>query len=153
MHNPLRSEADAFRAAMIIAAGAGAVIALTLLTRPLFGAILGLILIAAGIRSLWRGARGTLPRHTEVASDESDVHRVLVVANQTVGGRALLDEIRERTAGRESEILVVTPALTHSQLEHWTSDVDAALEDAERRREEIAARDRGRGAERARRGR
>jgi hypothetical protein len=61
---------------------------------------------------------------------------MLVVANQTVGGRALLDEIRNRAKGRECEILVVTPALTRSQLKHWTSDVDEALVEADRRREQ-----------------
>jgi GABA permease len=58
-----------------------------------------------------------------------------VVANQTVGGRALLEEIRNRTRGRESEILVVTPALTGSRAEHWASDVDRAIEEARQRME------------------
>ncbi len=40
MHNPLRSERDVFRAVVVIGIGAGAVIALTLLTRPAFGAVL-----------------------------------------------------------------------------------------------------------------
>ena len=42
-------------------------------------------------------------------------HRVLVVANETVGGAALLDEIGNRCRGRDSEILVVTPALAASR--------------------------------------
>jgi GABA permease len=58
---------------------------------------------------------------------------VLVVANQTVGGKALLTELRERCQGRDSEILVVVPALTASALEHWSSDVDEAIADAQRR--------------------
>ena len=40
MHNPLRSERDVFRAVVIIGLGAGAVIGLTLLTRPAVGAAL-----------------------------------------------------------------------------------------------------------------
>ncbi len=40
MHNPLRSEREVFRAVVVIGIGAGAVIALTLLTRPAFGAVL-----------------------------------------------------------------------------------------------------------------
>ena len=59
--------------------------------------------------------------------------KILVVANETVGGRALLDEIHNRSDGRRSEILVVVPALTASQLEHWASDVDGAIADAQRR--------------------
>jgi hypothetical protein len=34
------------------------------------------------------------------------------------------------------EILVVTPALTRSQLQHWVSAVDEAIAEAERRRDE-----------------
>jgi hypothetical protein len=133
MHNPLRSEADVFRAVVIIAVGAGGVVALALLTRPALGAALLAGEIGLGIGLLWRGARGTLPRTAEVAHREDPVHRVLVVANQTVGGRALLAEIENRCKGRDSEILVVVPALTSSWREHWASDVDAALEEARQR--------------------
>jgi GABA permease len=58
---------------------------------------------------------------------------VLVVANETVGGRALLSEIEYRCRGRNSEILVVTPAIT-SAVKHWLSDVDEAIDAAEARR-------------------
>jgi hypothetical protein len=136
MHNPLRSEADAFRMVVIIGAAAGAVIALSLLTEPRYGAVLGAALIGLGIGLAWRGSRGTLPRKAEIARGErGSPHRVLVIANETVGGRALLSEIRNRCRGRNSEILVVTPALTSSQLKHWVSDVDEALVEADRRRE------------------
>jgi hypothetical protein len=137
MHYPLRSEADAFRLVVIIGVAAGAVVALALLTRPAVGAVLAAALIGVGLGFAWRGARGTEPRLTEIAQSPADGrHRILVVANETVGGRALLGEIRNRARGRDCEILVVTPALTRSQLQHWCSDVDEALEDAERRREQ-----------------
>jgi hypothetical protein len=136
MHYPLRSEADAFRLVVIIGAGAGVVIALALLTEPVAGAILAAVLLALGLGFAWRGARGSEPRVAEIAAAPRDGrHRILVVANQTVGGRALLDEIRNRARGHDCEILVVTPALTKSQLQHWTSDVDEALAAAEQRRE------------------
>ena len=75
MRNPLRSEADAFRFLLTIAAAAGAVIAVTLLTRPLFGALLGLVLVAAALRVAWRGlsawrAEGAERRAREVAEEE-----------------------------------------------------------------------------------
>ncbi len=136
MHYPLRSEADAFRLVVIIGVGAGAVTALALLTEPAAGAILAAALLGLGAGFALRGARGREPRVTEIAAAPGDGrHRILVVANQTVGGRALLDEIRNRAGGRECEILVVTPALTRSQLQHWTSDVDEALAAADGRRE------------------
>ncbi len=136
MHNPLRSEADVFRAVVIVAIGAGAVIALTLLTRPALGAALLAGEVGLGIGLMWRGARGALPRRADVLRSKDRIYRVLVVANQTVGGRALLEEIRNRCKGRDSEILVVVPALTSSWREHWSSDVDGALAEAQQRLEE-----------------
>ena len=137
MHYPVRSEADAFRLVLIIVAGAAVVTALALLTRPAVGGILAAALLGLGLGFAWRGARGSEPRLTEIAASPADGrYRILVVANETVGGRALLGEIRNRAKGRDCEILVVTPALTRSQLQHWTSDVDDALEDAERRRDQ-----------------
>jgi hypothetical protein len=136
LHYPLRSEADAFRLVVIIGVAAGAVTALALLTDPAAGAILAAALLGLGAGFALRGARGSDPRVTEIAAAPADGrHRILVVANQTVGGRALLREIRNRAGGRDCEILVVTPALTKSQLQHWTSDVDEALAEADRRRE------------------
>jgi hypothetical protein len=137
MHYPLRSEADAFRLVVIIVVAAGAVTALALLIRPAVGAILAAALLGLGLGLAWRGARGSEPRLMEIAASPADGrHRILVVANETVGGKALLGEIRNRARGRECEILVVTPALTRSQLRHWVSDIDEALEEAERRREQ-----------------
>jgi GABA permease len=136
MHNPLRSERDVFRAVVAIGIGAGTVIALALLTRPAFGAVLLAAEVALGIWVLWRRARGTLPHRAEVVRDEDDAHRVLVLANQTVGGRALLEEIKNRCQGRRSDILVVVPALTSTPLEHWASDVDEALAEARQRLED-----------------
>jgi GABA permease len=136
MHNPLRSEREVFRAVVVIGIGAGAVIALALLTRPAFGAVLLAIEAGLGIWVLWRRARGTLPHQAEVARDADDAYRVIVLANQTVGGRALLEEIKNRCSGRKSEILVVVPALTSSPLEHWASDVDGAIAEAKQRLED-----------------
>jgi hypothetical protein len=136
MHNPLRSEAEAFRWLLVIGGACAAVIALSLATEPRWGAILGAALIGVGVGALWRGARGAEPHKAEIAPrTNGDVYRLLVVANETVGGGALLDQIRYRTKGRPSEILVVTPAIT-SQVKHWASDVDEAMADAGRRREE-----------------
>jgi hypothetical protein len=133
MHNPLRSERDVFRGVVIIAIALGAVIALTLLTRPAVGAALLAAEIGLGIGLLWRGAQGTIPRQAEVAARDDTVYRVLVLANETVGGQALLAEIQNRCKGRNSEILVVVPALTSTPLEHWASDVDRALDEARER--------------------
>jgi hypothetical protein len=135
MHNPLRSEADAFRWIVVIGAGCASVVVLTLLTRPAVGLIWAAALIGFGAGLAWRSSRGTLRGTVRVSRGGDGKRRVLVVANQTVGGRALLREIENRTRGVQSEILVVTPALVGSRAEHWSSDVDEAIELARQRLE------------------
>lgn len=135
MHNPLRSEADAFRWVVVIGVGAVAIIVLTLLTRPVFGVILAAALIGFGVGVAYRSSRGSLPRSVELTRGGDGKHRLLVVANQTVGGEALLDEIRRRCQGRDCEILVITPALVGSRAAHWASEVDEAMELARQRME------------------
>jgi hypothetical protein len=56
MRNPLRSERDVFHAVVAIGVGAAAVIALALLTRPLFGAALLAAEAFIGVRVLWNRA-------------------------------------------------------------------------------------------------
>jgi GABA permease len=135
MHNPLRSEADAFRWVVVIGGAALSVIALTLLTRPVFGVVWAAALIGFGVGVGYRSSRGTLPRSVELTRGGDGKHRLLVVANETVCGRELMGEIRDRSRGRDSEILVVTPALAASRAAHWASDVDEAIELARQRME------------------
>jgi hypothetical protein len=135
MHNPLRSEADAFKWVVVIGVGAVSVIVLTLLTRPVVGVIWAAALIGFGAGVAYRNARGSLPRSVEVTRGGDGRHRLLVVANETVGGEALLDEIRDRCRNRQSEILVITPALPTSRASHWASDTDEATELARQRME------------------
>jgi hypothetical protein len=135
MHNPLRSEADAFKWVVVIGVGAVAIIVLTLLTRPVYGVILAAALIGFGVGVAYRNSRGSLPRTVEVTRGGDGKHRLLVVANETVGGGALLDEIRKRCEGRDCEILVITPALAGSRAAHWASEIDEAIEHARQRME------------------
>ncbi|HSR93855.1 MAG TPA: hypothetical protein VLK56_03230 [Solirubrobacterales bacterium] len=135
MHNPLRSEADAFRWVVVIGLAAASVIGLTLLTRPVVGVIWAAALIGFGAGFAYRNSRGSLPRNVELSRGGDGKRRLLVVANETVGGEALLEEIRTRCRGHDSEILVVTPALVSSRAAHWASDVDEAMELARQRME------------------
>lgn len=135
MHNPLRSEADAFQWVVVIGVGAASVIGLTLLTHPVFGVVWAAALIGFGAGFAYRNSRGSLPRSIEVSRGGDGRHRLLVVANETVGGEALLEEIRRRCRSRDCEILVVTPALTGSRASHWASDIDEAIELARQRME------------------
>jgi hypothetical protein len=135
LHSPLRSEADAFRWAVVIGIGGASVVALALITRPVVGVIWAAALLVLGAGLAWRGSRGSLARRTEVSRAGDGKHRVLVVANETIGGRAVLAEIQNRSRGRRSEILVVTPALMGSRAANLASDVDVATAEARQRME------------------
>ncbi|HEU4737294.1 MAG TPA: hypothetical protein VFS48_09755 [Solirubrobacterales bacterium] len=110
-------------------------IALTLLTRPVFGVIWAALLIGFGVGFGYRAARGSLPRSVSLTRGGDGKLRLLVVANETVQGEALLNEIRDRCHDRKSEVLVVTPALASSRASHWASDIDEAIELARQRME------------------
>jgi hypothetical protein len=133
MHNPLRSEAEMFRVVVIVGAAAVPVIVLGLALGPAWGAVALGIELGVGIGLIWRGTRGREPHTADVVRADDDVHRVLVVANETVAGGALLDEIRQRTAGRDSEVMIVVPAMASTRLEHLANDVDGAIAEARTR--------------------
>jgi GABA permease len=135
MHNPLRSEADAFRWLVVIAAGVVSATVLTLLTRPVVGVVWTALLIGFGIGFGYRSARGSLSRNVEVTHGGDGKFRLLVIANETVQGEELLTEIRNRCRDRRCEVMVVTPALASSRASHWASDIDKAIELARQRME------------------
>jgi GABA permease len=66
--------------------------------------------------------------HVDHASVE-DTWRILVVANETLEGARLHEEIVRMADGAAEDVLVVCPAL-NSQLRTWTSDEDGAREAA-----------------------
>jgi hypothetical protein len=135
VRNPLRSEADAFRWIVVVGTGAASVIVLTLLTRPAVGVAWAAALIGFGAGLAWRTLRGTPAQGARVSRGGDGRRRILVVANQTVAGRALLREIENRSRGGESQILVVAPALAGSPAGHRASDLDEANELARQRLE------------------
>ena len=49
---------------------------------------------------------------------EEGEHRILVIANETVGGEELLAELKRRVDGVRAQVFVVSPAL-NSKLRHW----------------------------------
>jgi nucleotide-binding universal stress UspA family protein len=66
-------------------------------------------------------------------------HHLLIVANETVEGTALVDTVRDIALSHDAEVLVVAPAL-NSRLRHWMSDTDRAHSAAEERLEGCLAR-------------
>jgi hypothetical protein len=92
------------------------------------GAVVLLIPVALGLILRKRGCKDAPLRELAPASDSK---RILVVANETVAGQTLIEELRAR-AHSGTEVLVVCPAL-NSRLRHWTSDEDAARSAAQSR--------------------
>ena len=138
MRNPLRTEAEAFSFVLIVA--------VVFLAVGLAGARWGGGIAAAVFAALALGiALGVYmksePKVREPAvwerrrpGGDDGRRRILVVANETVAGRTLREEVVERVAGEDAEVLVVAPAL-NTRLRHWTSDEDRARAEAERRLE------------------
>ncbi|MBA3844160.1 MAG: hypothetical protein H0X39_16355 [Actinobacteria bacterium] len=58
--------------------------------------------------------------------------RILVVANETVIGNALLEAVVQIATTPEAQVLALAPAL-NSRIAHWASSEDRAREDAELR--------------------
>ena len=131
MKNPFRSERDAFRFVWLVIG-----YCLLILAAYEINHWLGLaaFLVLTGL-AVWWGVfhgRGEQPvRHAPAPSPPGE-HRILVVANETVGGPELLAEIRERAGGRQTRVFVVSPAL-NSPLKTWTSDEDQARAVAQKR--------------------
>jgi GABA permease len=147
MHNPLRTEADVFRLVVPIVGAAALVVALTLLTDPVYGVLLAVVLIALGVGLAWRGSRGSEPRSIVAPRSTDDTRRILVVANQTAAGRELLEEIRNRCRGVDCEVLLISPALIGSRSQRWASDIDKGLGLARERMDGSVAALRGAGVE------
>jgi hypothetical protein len=61
-----------------------------------------------------------------------DERRILVIANETLGGAELMQILRSKSEGVREQILVVCPAL-NSQVRTWASDEDGARAEAQRR--------------------
>ena len=59
-------------------------------------------------------------------------HHLLIVANETVEGTALVDAVRDVALSTGAEVLVVAPAL-NSRLRHYMSDSDRAHRAAQER--------------------
>jgi GABA permease len=76
---------------------------------------------------------------------DAERRRILVVANETVTGEALLREI-EREADGDGEVLVLSPAIAPRR-RLWVSDIDGAVEQATERLERSVAELRERGIE------
>lgn len=139
MRNPLRSEAEAFRFLIAVI-----VCALIIVGASEVNTWLGVAAAVVAVAALvWWLKQEPVPGAADpplrlTSETPPGEHRVLVVANETVGGTALRETLA-KVVRPSSEVLVVAPALT-SPVRHWVSDVDGARAAAESRLETSVAR-------------
>jgi len=136
--NPLRSEAEAFRFLIASIVYFGAIVVASVAGGKWVG--LGVfIALSAVVLGWWaRARRDERPQKTAPRPHAAGERRILVIANETVGGHMLRSAIVERSLDVRQEVLVVTPAL-NSPLRHWVSDDDEARANARQRLEESLA--------------
>jgi GABA permease len=123
--NPFRSEESAFRF-VFLTIGYFAVVVAAFWIQKWVGVAVWILLTS--VLAWWTFVRRgpqERPVQQTPAPHSPDEHRILVVANETVGGHELLTEVRGRAGDRRSQILVVCPAL-NSPIRHWASDEDQA---------------------------
>jgi hypothetical protein len=137
--NPFRSEAEAYRFVWLTIGYFGLIVAGAVINRWLGLAVfiaLSAVVIFFYFRRGERRTRVLAPTRARTAEDE---RRILVIANETVGGETLRETIRQRSEGWRAQVLVVTPAL-NTPLKHWVSDDDQARDAAQGRLERSLAR-------------
>ena len=131
MINPLRSEAEAFRFLIASIVYFGAIVIAAVINK--WAGVAVFVLLTAGVFAWWlRARRYERPEQTAPRPHAEGENRILVVANETVGGRTLRSMILEKSSDVREEVLVVTPAL-NSPLKHWISDEDGARAAAQER--------------------
>lgn len=131
MESPFRSEAAAFRF-VLISIGAFALIVGASWINPWLGLAVFLLLAGAAFWIYLRQRGPSPPREQIEHVGPPDERRVLVVANETVGGEELMDAIGELAVAGKTRFYVVSPAL-NSRLKTWTSDEDPARLAAQKR--------------------
>ena len=142
MRIPVKSERDAFFLAYGTAVALGAAVILGALAGVLYGAVLFAGIVIGALVWELRGREADRPQPAREAAEAAPAgdatrHRVLVVANETVAGRELREEIIRRAA-HKPEVRVVCPILP-SRAHLITSDIDHELVEARTRLDETLA--------------
>ena len=143
--NPFRSEAEAYRF-LLLTVVYFALIVVAASIETWLGVVVFVALTALAAY-LWLRSRSNEPAlrpAVPTRAGTEDERRILVIANETVGGEELLRILRAKSEGVQEQVLVVCPAL-NSQVRHWASDEDGARAAAQERLEASLAQLRGYG--------
>jgi hypothetical protein len=131
MRNPFKSEAEAFRL-VILALGYFGLIVIAAAINRWFGLAVFVLLTGAAIAWMVRARREPPVRTTSMRRSAPGERRILVIANETVGGETLREEIRRRAEDYEERVRVICPTLL-SRVRFVASDEDAARAQAQER--------------------
>ncbi len=134
MRNPFKTEAAAFRFLMLTIGYFGLIGIASVINK--WAGLAVFLLLTGGVVAWWLSARSAheKPLKQQPSPRAPGEKRLLVVANETVGGVELLDRLKRDAGGANTEVLVVVPAL-NSPLKHWVSDEDGARSAARERLE------------------
>ena len=139
MINPLRSEAEAFRFLIASIVYFGAIVIAAVAGGKWAGIIVFIVLSTAVVAWWLHARREEKPIQTRPRPHAEGERRILVIANETVGGHTLRSMILEKSLDVREEVLVVTPAL-NSPLKTWVSDEDGARAAAQERLDDSLAK-------------
>ena len=137
MKNPLRDEASAFQVVLLTLGGAVLVV-LAAWINTWLGLAVFIVLVCLALWAI-RGGLIQRPPQAHVVRDEGRSRRILVIANETVGGDELRTLLERKAEGVAEEMLLVCPAL-NSRVRTWTSDEDPARAEAQSRLDASLAR-------------
>jgi hypothetical protein len=138
MKNPFKSEADAFRL-VLLSVGYFALIVLAAAIDRWVGLAVFVALTLGAILWIVRARREPPVRTAPVRRSAPGERRILVIANETVGGETLREEIRRRAEDYEERVRVICPTLL-SRMRYIASDEDAARAQAHERLEHSLSR-------------
>jgi hypothetical protein len=139
MRNPLRSEEEAFRF-VLLTVGYFALIVIGAVINTWLGLAVFIVLTAiAGYFAFFRSRDEPPPRVAPAQPSPAGEQRILVIANETVGGDTLCDLLVEKARDGRANVLIVAPA-SPTPLQHLTSHEEPGREDAKQRLDASLAR-------------
>ena len=108
MVNPFRSESEAYRFLLLTVGYFAAIVLATLVLGRWAGlAVFAVLTLAALYLALRRGQPEARVQQAVPRRGAEDERRILVIANETVAGGALREEIKRRAEGHREDVLVV----------------------------------------------
>jgi hypothetical protein len=138
MRNPFKSEADAFQLVLLAIGYFGLIVIAAAINRWVGLAVFAL-LTAVAVGWIIRARREPPERTTPLRRSAPGERRILVIANETVGGETLREEIRRRAEAYDERVRVICPTLL-SRVRYFASDEDEARAQAQERLEHSLSR-------------